>query len=318
MKLCNSVALIAAMLMTAGCSDKDSSTNSTNGRTFSGITERNEWGDTLSVDTTDWVITTLPGGDGPYFTPSHFPGLMVTLDAQLRSEPLPPNDSVFSIGVFPNPFIPRAGRMIMVLNLPQSVLLNIWLEDESGEVVIPLVGNTLPSGQHLLTWTGIDSAGNYLSDGIYRIFLTAGAISSFGDVRTIISNYPTPANNTPYVQYAYQNYSLDQYDQFEYYTATHFGADGMLAGGDIYLASFNSWQALNYNTKFQYLPFFMNYDLNLSGAYQDYYLLAYKHFQFGAGWPGVANIGVADSSNPAWQLQNTMHDTFVQLFEEAP
>lgn len=60
MKAHNIILIGFVLALLAGCSKEDSPT--TPGRVFSGITERNEWGDTLSVDPDDWVIL---GGFAP-------------------------------------------------------------------------------------------------------------------------------------------------------------------------------------------------------------------------------------------------------------
>jgi hypothetical protein len=304
-----------SLLWLSGCSKDDNSTNPPPpGRTFSGITERNEWGDTLSVDTTDWVLISaaLSGMDLPPVESGYS-----NKNLRILTAPLPSTDSVFSLGAFPNPFIPKAGRMILGLTLAEAMPVHIWLEDESGDLNIPifLVPN-FPQGQYLIAWNGVDSAGNALAEGIYRVYFSSPPLFSYGDVQVIVTDHPNSSLNSPYVQFADDHYSLDQYKQYEYVVATHYGADGNPGGGDCYPTSYTTWQTLPFEDKFQYLPVFMNYDVSVATGYPFYYLLANKHFQFGAGWPEYANVGVSDTTHADWQLQNTIHDQYVILFEQ--
>ncbi len=62
----------------------------------------------------------------------------------------------------------------------------------------------------------------------------------------------------------------------------------------------------------------MNYDLQSATAYQYHYLLAYKHFQFGAGWPDEGDSGIPDTTRAEWQKANTYHNDYVEFFESGP
>jgi hypothetical protein len=272
-------------VLICGCSAFDNSSEPSESRHFVGITERNEFGDTLSIDQEDWVVVGFSG---------------------------------LSIGAFPNPFIPGAGRLLINLTLPVELNSSLYAVNESGSDSIILSDQVLSAGTHTLLWNGIDSSGNRLADGNYRIFFDAGMIHSFGDVTITLANFPDPPLNSNYVGYAQDFYDSTQYFNWEWQVARDFGPSGLLGGPNRYDGSFDSWQALSFLERFLFLPTFFNYDLRSSSPYQYHYLLAYKHFQFGAGWPSGGHYGVADTTNPEWQLGNYYHDIYVQAFQSGP
>jgi len=305
------------LALVTGCSKDDSPTSS--GRVFSGITERDEWGDTLSVDPDDWVIL---GG----FAPSA--GGKTALLPQFRNgkrlnlPEISVSDDVldWAIGAFPNPFIPGAGRLLIELVLPTEAQVEIHAEDESGEWNVVIMDAMLPKGLHLISWSGKDASGEDLPDGIYRIFFQSGLVHSYGDVQIYLSGEPTPSTQAEYVLYAGQNYFYEEYVDFSYDVATTFGPDGELGGGDVLTQPVSLWDSWDFADRFLWLPVFMSYDLNTADPYQYYYLLAYKHFQFGAGWPDAGDTGVVDPEDPQWQKSNSFHNTYLDLypFEEGP
>jgi hypothetical protein len=305
-----------ALLLTS-CSEEE--TPASPRRAFLGITERDEFGDTLSVDTTDWVITGLTGSGSPATRlsmplPRFRDGVRLTGGAAEDSSA----NQTYSIGAFPNPFIPSAGRLIIELILPQNLDVQLHLEDEENQINLTLVDQTLPAGIHQIVWNGEDAGGSPLPSKIYRIFFDSPLVTSFGDVEIIVSGISDPPGNAQYVLYAQQHFDPLEYLQWEFETAVDFGPDGQSGGNDGYPLPFSTWQLLDYGEKFIYLPIFMNYDLNSAGSYQYYYLLAYKHFQFGAGWPDDGDIGVPDPSLPQWQKENVYHNNFVDLFTGGP
>lgn len=297
----------------------DGRTPASSRRAFLGITERNEFGDTLSVDSTDWVITGLTGSGShtvriPAPLPHYRDGVRFTDSAAEDSS----TEIAYSIGAFPNPFIPSAGRLIVELTLPQSLDVFLHLEDEDNAINLILVDQTLPAGFHQIIWNGEDAGGISVPNGIYRIFFDSPLVTSFGDVETAVSRMSDPSENAQYVLYAQQYFNPLEYLQWEFETAVNFGPDGQAGGNDGYPLPFSTWQLLDYSGKFVYLPIFMNYDLNAAGSYQYHYLLAYKHFQFGAGWPDDGDIGVPDPSLPQWQKENVYHNNFIDLFTGGP
>lgn len=230
-----------------GCSENEAPTAP--GRTFSGITQRNEWGDTLSVDSTDWVIVGGPlgaSGNGPAVLPCYRNGKLIGQRIAGGGADLPG----YSIGAFPNPFIPQAGHLLIDLVLLAEVNVNLHLEDEPGQLSITLMDTTMPAGLHTISWNGEDASGQRLPDGIYRFFFNAIVVSSFGDVEVIESDHPDPAASEPYVLFAQEHYDSSQYAAWEYQTAVDFGADGELGGNDGYTFPQSAWSQLSYELRF--------------------------------------------------------------------
>jgi hypothetical protein len=173
-------------------------------------------------------------------------------------------------------------------------------------------------GVNTFLWNGRDESNQILPDGIYRVFLEAGLISTHGDVEIIVSGVPDPPSTANYVQYAQGNYTLNDYFGWEYGIAHTFGADGVLGNNDYYPDVQSVWQTLTYEQKSIFLPEFMNYDPRTASSYQYYYLLAYKHFQFGSGWPIGQNQGSNDPTLPQWQVENNYHLYYLSEFETGP
>ncbi len=313
----NLMILCSVAFLLTDCSNEKNPVSSQ--RAFLGITERNEFGDTLSVDSTDWVIIGLTG-TGPQT--AAFPALLPRFRNGVRLTGGTAEDSSadldYSIGAFPNPFIPSAGRLIIELSLPQNLDVFLHLGDEENLIHLTLVDQTLPAGVHQIVWNGEDAGGLPLQNGIYRIFFDSPLVTSFGDVEVVVSGNPDPPGNAQYVLYAQQYFDPLEYLEWEFETAVNFGWDGQIGGDDGYPLPFSAWQLLDYNEKFAYLPIFINYDLNSAGLYQRHFLLAYKHFQFGAGWPDDGDIGVPNPSLPQWQKENVYHNNFVDLFTGGP
>lgn len=311
MKNLSLLLVFCAFLFVIGCSEEDDSPAAP-GRQFEGITERNEFGDTLSIDDDDWVIQGIapPASSGtvqlPYFRDGKvMPGREVAVASD-----------DYSIGAFPNPFIPGAGRLLIELVIPEETFVEIHVEDESGDVNVTLWNSNLV-GTGILSWSGTDGNGDVLPNGIYRVFFEAGLVESYGDVMIEQALQTDPAANESYVLHAQQYFDYNDYVQYEYEVATTFGWDGEL-GGDVYDLPISTWQSLDYTTRFADLPVFMNYDLTAADPFQYHYLLAYKHFQFGAGWPDDGDIGVIDTTQAHWQKTNSYHNDYVDLYEFGP
>lgn len=305
---------IPLILLLIGCAGEQAPTEIET-RTFSGITERDEWGNIISEDTTDWVIDQfiLPGTSSNRVTLPVFRN-----DRQITGSEVSMSldDLEYYIGVFPNPFIPGTGRINFEFTLPVGGAVTIHLENESGSLNFLIYNNDAASmGVYTITWEGADNTGALLPNGIYRIYFEAGLASSFGDLQVIHMGYPEPPGTATYVLYADSYYDSSSYLLWEYETAVNFGSDGLLGTNDEYLGTFGSWTALDYTYKFNYyLPIFMNYDLFSADQHQFYYLIAYKHFQFGAGWPDNSYYGVAYDSIAYWQLESYVHDTYLDLY----
>jgi len=304
--------LLGCVALLWGC-EKDESPNLPAGRTFSGITERDEWGDTLSVDTTDWVIVGPVGSAGiaPATLPCYRDGKYLG-ERRVESGG---GQLDYSIGAYPNPFIAGAGRLLIDLVIPAEAPVEIHAEDESGQISAPVFALPTALGYYIITWSAQDSTGQRLPDGIYRIFFESGLVSSFGDVVVTLAQHPDPPTNQDYVVFAQEHYDESEYTAYEYWIATSYGPTGEWGGSNRYPLPISLWQLLTYPQKFQYLPAHMNYDLSAASLYQYHYLLAYKNYQFGAGWPDSLDIGITDSTKAWWQKENSDHNEFVEMFE---
>ncbi|TKJ41781.1 hypothetical protein CEE37_04220 [candidate division LCP-89 bacterium B3_LCP] len=282
-------------------------------RDFSGITERNEWGDTLSVDTTDWVFTGFvnPPGSQALSLGQSGNGVKVNhSEIAFKSD-----DLEYSLGVFPNPFIPGAGRLIIELSLVVESEVEIRIENPAGDQSVVLWNSALQAGLYQFTWNG-STFGAVLPEGIYRLFMEAVLVSCFGDVEVNYATQPDPPTNADFVLYADQYYDTTLHVQREYQVAAYYGSDGILSGSDVYTLPYSTWQILSYDEKFAYLPIFMNYDISSADPFQYHYLIAYKHFQFGAGWPESGHYvqDPIDTTMAQWQYQNYVHDTYLGLY----
>jgi hypothetical protein len=313
MKFTRILGLVSVFLLflLLGCSKNDSPTSSA-GRVFSGITQRDEFGDTLLIDPNDWVMVgmanSVPGGN------------LVTLPvyrnlSQVTGET---GRSNLSLGAFPNPFIPGAGHLLIQLVLPDPIQVNLYLVNGSGADSIVLANQFLPSGDYTFVWDGTNGSGVRVSDDIFRVYFTGGMAHCFGDVMTTLSNPADPPPNSWYVNYANSFYDSSAYYNWEWGVATNFGPSGVLGGVNRYSGSLQSWRAMNYLNRFLYLPVFINYDPRTASLFQYFHLLALKHFQFGAGWPVAGNYGSADSTRPEWQYSNYYHDDYLNAFPGSP
>src|SRR5512143_35880 len=111
---------IFVLLIMWGCS-KDQSPMAPPGRVFTGITQRNEFGDTLAVDLEDWIITGYGDSGGQTnreLAPVYRNGVHLADKV---------SDQVISIGAYPNPFVPGAGHLLIDLILPNTMEVKLYL-----------------------------------------------------------------------------------------------------------------------------------------------------------------------------------------------
>jgi hypothetical protein len=313
----SAIALISVLVW--GCSKDNPVTPPSPVRTFSGLTQRDEFGDTIKVgdslliDPEDWVILTMPVGAVISETsgPTVIPKGMRVVQRETTSFGI-------TFGAFPNPFIPGTGRLLINLFLPDTMHLEMYIVNESGTDSIVKAYGTYPGiADYIFPWDGTDGQGNTLPDGAYRVFLKAGTAHSYGDVEIMLSNPPDPPENVSYISAA-QFYNFGDYLDWEWRIAGIYGQDGQMGGSDRYEGLFPQWSALPFEQRFAYLPVHFNYDLYAAKAYQYYYLLAYKNYQLGAGWPESGIYGQSDTTLAAFQYENVWHDNYVTAFENAP
>lgn len=76
---------------------------------------------------------------------------------------------------FPNPFNPST-MISFSLAAPNNVSIQIF--NQKGQLVRTLVNTTLPSGEHQITWNGLDDASSPVSSGVYFYRMRSGKFSS--------------------------------------------------------------------------------------------------------------------------------------------
>ena len=73
-------------------------------------------------------------------------------------------------------------------SLPEAMAVNIWVENQCGEIVDTLIDEEYYSaGSHQITWEATNSEGLRLLDGIYEMTLMAGEESHTQNI-TLMSN----------------------------------------------------------------------------------------------------------------------------------
>ena len=297
------VIFLSFLIFLISSCDNNQSTGSNDSGDFSGITERNEWGDTLSVDPEDWVIVGNLVGD--------------TVSSVLSDSIGPPYPLATSIGAYPNPMIPGAGHVKIEFSIPMACSVEVRITDKDEQYAYLLFdGILLPAGIHRITFDAGYNNSN-LPNGIYRVFFTAktseDTVTSFGDVQVELSNQPDPSADADFVLYAQNHFEMSQVDEYDYSVATTIGREG---GNSIFTGTFSEWSALVFWEKMDYLPQYYTYNLDNADPYQYHYLLAYKHRGFGAGWPDDGDLGIPDTTISYWQLENSYHDTYIVLYEQ--
>ena len=82
--------------------------------------------------------------------------------------------------IHPNPFNPET-TVEYTLENTQRVVIAIF--DVKGALVRRLVDQSVPTGEHRVTWNGVDDAGQPASSGIYFVRMVAG---TYTETRKIV------------------------------------------------------------------------------------------------------------------------------------
>ena len=121
---------------------------------FQGITETDEVGNIISVDPDDWCYA----GE---------PGVYAFLPA------------------YPNP---TEGACTITFVLPEaadvSIMITKWVGDPI-RIVRRLVNGEYAAGTHTIVWDGRDDDGDWLGADVYRVLMTAGDFSCYGDIQVV-------------------------------------------------------------------------------------------------------------------------------------
>ena len=121
---------------------------------FQGITETDEVGNIISVDPDDWCYATEPGVYA--FLPA-----------------------------YPNP---TEGACTLTFVLPEAADVNIMITKWVGDpirIVRRLVNGEYAAGTHTVVWDGRDDDGDLLGADVYRVLMTAGDFTCYGDVQIV-------------------------------------------------------------------------------------------------------------------------------------
>ncbi|MBN2379725.1 T9SS type A sorting domain-containing protein [candidate division WOR-3 bacterium] len=76
----------------------------------------------------------------------------------------------FALGEIPNPV---TGVIRISYSLAESCRTNIVVYDPSGRLVVTLVDGEIPTGNHSLTWNGINESGQLVNSGVYFVKMNA-------------------------------------------------------------------------------------------------------------------------------------------------
>ncbi len=109
--------------------------------------------------------------------PVEVPGFAPDGPPVVTAEPVVPTPKPSSTGftsIHPNPFNPQT-TVDFALASPERVRLAIY--DVRGTLVRRLADQSMPAGEHSLTWDGRDDNGRTASSGIYFVRLIAGAVT---------------------------------------------------------------------------------------------------------------------------------------------
>jgi flagellar hook assembly protein FlgD len=74
--------------------------------------------------------------------------------------------------VYPNPFNPQTTVEYLLL---EDGRVQVAIYDARGSLVRRLVDQTMPAGEHRVTWNGLDGAGQPVGSGIYFVKLATGS-----------------------------------------------------------------------------------------------------------------------------------------------
>jgi hypothetical protein len=77
---------------------------------------------------------------------------------------------------YPNPFNPET---TVKYYLPEKAEVTLKIFNITGQEIRTLVNNTLPAGEHWVSWNGINRLGNPVSSGVYLYQLKAGGQTQF-------------------------------------------------------------------------------------------------------------------------------------------
>lgn len=156
------VLLPICALLFIQCSESDPVSSETEEDAFdimNEITHTDSEGNVTGGDTSDWCIPA----------------------ATSKIEQLPTEYALYP--AYPNP---NLGASTIAYDLPEEVMVNIFVTDTSGTVIKELVAETQPVGRYTISWDHRDANEAPAPVGLYRINMTAGDFECYGDLASIL------------------------------------------------------------------------------------------------------------------------------------
>ena len=122
-------------------------------------------------------VTFTPNGSGDYFVEVFFVNGCPTTSESYTFEFLTTSksklipDQFFLHQNYPNPFNPMTS---ISYDLAQNGMVSLSIFDLNGKIIKNLVNEFQNAGNHLLTWDGVNFAGEEVSSGLYLCVLQVG------------------------------------------------------------------------------------------------------------------------------------------------
>ena len=133
---------------------------------FSGITETNEEGQILKIDSDDWRVIQRSK------SASILPNILLQL--------IPTKINV--LAGYPNP---TSDKITIGIEIPERTNLKIYIINEKNEQIRLLVDQVFDASYLLFVWDLKDSNEKKLEPGVYRCQIDAGHWYSYGDIKII-------------------------------------------------------------------------------------------------------------------------------------
>ena len=81
---------------------------------------------------------------------------------------------------YPNPFINSTTIGVAV---PSEALINIYIINESYEIIQTLINENLNAGTHSFLWNAMNDEGSIVEDGYYRVIVNNGSLECFSNLQ---------------------------------------------------------------------------------------------------------------------------------------
>lgn len=124
--------------------------------TISGITRTSIYQEIISADPDDWCFS--------------------------KTMPKPPPDQYALYPAYPNPSYQQT---VIEYALPAQTDVQLVVIDSTSKIIRRLVDAVQEAGYYTVSWDGKDDGGAALDTGLYRVVMSAGSFSCYGDVQKI-------------------------------------------------------------------------------------------------------------------------------------